>query len=67
MFIVADNNRPWICFAKNEDSICYWVMVCIGLLATVTVFSILFFQSSAALVIVQSCLKLPKNQAEWTT
>ena len=66
MFIAADNNWPWICLAKNDSNICSWVIVRVGLLAVVTVFSILFFLSSAALSLLQCGVKLVgnSNQAE---
>ena len=61
MFIAVDNNWPWICLAKNDSDICYWVIVRVGLLAVVTVFSILFFLSSAAFSLLKCCVKLEGN------
>ena len=61
MFIAADNNWPWICLAKNEGDICSWVIVRVGFLAVVTVFSILFFLSSAALSLLKYCATLERN------
>ena len=56
MFIAADNNWPWICFAKNDGDICYWVMVRVGLLIAVTVLSGLLFVCSGILSLIKSCL-----------
>ena len=69
MFIAADNNWPWICLAKNDSNICYWVLVRVGLLAVVTVFSILLLSSSLALSLWQCCkeLKGKSNQKAETT
>ena len=64
MFIAADNNWPWICFAKNADNICYWVRVRVGLLAAVTGLSFLFFASSIVLSPTKCYLKLGVNFAE---
>ena len=61
MFIAADNNWPWICLAKNDGNICYWVIVRVGLLAVVTVFSILLLLSSIVLSFWQCCEELKGN------
>ena len=58
MFIAADNNWPWICLAKNDSNICYWVMVRVDILAVVTVISFLFLFSSAALSLFECYKKL---------
>ena len=61
MFIASDNNWPWICLAKNDDRICYWVMVRVDFLTTVTVVLFLYFWASVAISLFKCCLKLEGN------
>ena len=58
IFMVVDNNWPWICLAKHDRDICYWVMIRVGFLAVITVISILLLLSSATLSLLEYCEEL---------
>lgn len=44
IFMAIDNNWPWICFARDNDTICLWVKLRVTLLAIITLcFCVIFF------------------------
>jgi hypothetical protein len=43
IFMAVDNNWPWICFAKEQNNICTWVRVRVGLLALIAFSAFVLF------------------------